>query len=70
MTIKAGGTTRVSCESRGGNPAAVLKWFIDDEEVKGRMDRSLIVDIIDELIMLLSARLSAHYVVKSIDFTP
>ena len=33
LTIKAGGTTRVSCESRGGNPAAVLKWFIDDEEV-------------------------------------
>ena len=32
MTLVSETVARVRCESRGGNPAAVLKWFIDGEE--------------------------------------
>jgi hypothetical protein len=33
LRVTAGDAASVRCESRGGNPAAVLKWYIDDEEL-------------------------------------
>lgn len=35
LSVKAGEAARLRCESRGGNPPALLKWFIDDEELPG-----------------------------------
>ena len=31
---------RLRCESRGGNPPAGLKWFIDDEELGGSSQKN------------------------------
>jgi hypothetical protein len=35
LQVKSGGLARLRCESRGGNPAANLKWFIDGQELEG-----------------------------------
>ena len=35
LQVTAGQIVRLRCESRGGNPAALIKWFIDDEELRG-----------------------------------
>ena len=34
MTVTSDSSAQIRCESRGGNPAAILKWFIDEEELE------------------------------------
>ena len=35
MKVAAGQRAELRCESRGGNPAPLIKWFIDDLELLG-----------------------------------
>ena len=37
LQVTAGKVVRLRCESRGGNPPAGLKWFIDEEQLQGRV---------------------------------
>ena len=37
LQVAAGQRARLRCESRGGNPAPLIKWFIDDQELLGRL---------------------------------
>ena len=40
LQVTAGQIARLRCESRGGNPAALIKWFIDDEELRGSSQKN------------------------------
>eukprot|EP00095_Tigriopus_kingsejongensis_P010153 maker-scaffold575_size133042-snap-gene-0.26 protein:Tk10153 transcript:maker-scaffold575_size133042-snap-gene-0.26-mRNA-1 annotation:"hypothetical protein DAPPUDRAFT_54063" len=40
LTFRANIGKKVQCESRGGNPAPVLKWFVDEEELFGSVQRN------------------------------
>ena len=35
LNVKSGETVRVRCETRGGNPAAIIRWYIDELEMNG-----------------------------------
>lgn len=35
-----GDVARLRCESRGGNPPAGLKWFLDEEELSGSSQKN------------------------------
>ncbi|TRY76871.1 hypothetical protein TCAL_03833 [Tigriopus californicus] len=40
LEIKSDTTGSVRCESRGGNPAPILKWYLDEEELNGASQRN------------------------------
>ena len=40
LRVEAGKQIQLRCESQGGNPAAVLKWFIDNQELDGSLQKN------------------------------
>ena len=38
--MNAGEEIQLRCESQGGNPAPILKWFIDDQELDGSLQKN------------------------------
>ncbi|XP_046443757.1 kin of IRRE-like protein 1 isoform X2 [Daphnia pulex] len=45
LTLSAGKEATVRCLSRGGNPAANVKWFLDDRELVGQYNQTNTTDI-------------------------
>ena len=48
LQVTAGKVVRLRCESRGGNPPAGLKWFIDEEQLQGRVRLRLEIQLRQE----------------------
>ena len=40
LKIEIGRKIRLRCESQGGNPPAILKWFIDNQELDGSIQKN------------------------------
>ena len=40
MEIQAGEEIQLRCESQGGNPAPIIKWFIDNQELDGSLQKN------------------------------
>ncbi|KAI9551848.1 hypothetical protein GHT06_022184 [Daphnia sinensis] len=45
LTLSAGAEATVRCLSRGGNPAANVKWFLDERELVGHYNQTNTTDI-------------------------
>lgn len=45
LTLSAGAEATVRCLSRGGNPAANVKWFLDQRELVGHYNQTNTTDI-------------------------
>ena len=40
MEIQAGEEIQLRCESQGGNPAPIIKWYIDNQELDGSLQKN------------------------------
>ena len=40
LQIKEGDEIEIRCESQGGNPAPTLKWYIDNQELDGSLQKN------------------------------
>ncbi|XP_067128001.1 irregular chiasm C-roughest protein-like [Centruroides vittatus] len=45
LKIRAGESKRLHCVSRRGNPSALLKWFIEDEDITSMSNQTSIKDV-------------------------
>ena len=39
LQVRAGEEIQLRCESQGGNPAPILKWYIDNQELDGSIQK-------------------------------
>ena len=40
LQVRSGEEVELRCESQGGNPAPILKWLIDDQELEGSLQKN------------------------------
>ena len=40
LQVRSGEEVELRCESQGGNPAPILRWFIDDQELEGSLQKN------------------------------
>ena len=40
LEVRAGEEIQLRCESQGGNPAAIIKWYIDNQELDGSIQKN------------------------------
>ena len=40
LQVHSGEEVELRCESQGGNPAPILKWYIDDQELEGSLQKN------------------------------
>ena len=40
LQVRAGEEIQLRCESQGGNPAPILKWYIDNQELDGSIQKN------------------------------
>ena len=66
LQVTAGKVVRLRCESRGGNPPAGLKWFIDEEQLQGRVRLRLEIQLRPSLN--IQSRLKGLLVVRDYYF--